>query len=63
MPTTRELFEAHVNAVLAKAEDGDDFAIKTLACMALLAEGFPDGDGDGGGEVVDLREWRQRIAA
>lgn len=62
MPTTRELFDEHVRAVLAKAESGDEFSIKTLACMALLVEGFPEDDG-GGEAVVHFDEWRARLAA
>ena len=48
-------FVAHVREVEARSLAGDEHATKTLACMALLAEGFPPEDPDGG-ETVDLCE-------
>lgn len=43
---TRENFRKHVLDLQARAENGDMDASKSLACMALLAEGGGD-DGDG----------------
>ena len=60
--TTRELFEEHVNFILTQALLGDAVAAKTLACMALLVDGFPPEDGEGE-PVIDLAAWRVRLAA
>jgi len=42
----------HVREIERRAIGGDTFAIKTLACMVLLIEGFDGGDDDGGGEEL-----------
>ena len=60
--TTRELFEEHVNDILGRVLVGDADAAKTLACMALLVDGFPPGNGEGE-PVIDLAAWRVRLAA
>lgn len=59
---TRDLFEAHVKGIEAKALSGDADAIKTLACMAMLVEGFPPNDGEGL-SIIDIDAWRVRLAA
>ena len=60
--TVRELFVEHVKVIETAALNGDDFANKTLACMALLVGGFPGGGGDGE-TVIDLDAWRMKRAA
>lgn len=47
-------FVAHVKDLEARAIAGDLHAVKSLACMSLLAEGFHPSDPDGGGEVIDF---------
>lgn len=57
---TRRHFNAHVRELERRAIDGDHDAAKSLACMALLVDGWrPDGDG---GEVIDLLPYL-RLAA
>jgi hypothetical protein len=55
-----ELFNEHVEHLVAQAENGDIDARKSLACLALLGEGWRYGDPDprdpeppGGGEEID----------
>ena len=60
--TVRDLFSDHVEAIKAAALIGDDFAIKTLCCLALLVGGFPGGGGDGE-VVIDFETWRMKRAA
>jgi len=70
-PTDKEVYDAfwkHVKSLEARAiKDGkkDKDAILSLACMALLAEGFtytPDDGGDGEpvpvSNVIDFAQWR-----
>lgn len=66
----REAFEAHIKELEKLAIDGDEFATKSLAAMALLVEGWRPGgpDDDGGLDVPDetvvvLAEYRNRLAA
>ena len=65
-------FAEHVSLLAASAEAGDDTALKSLAIITMLLEGWhpgdpepdPDGggpDGDGGEEVVDMAEYRLRL--
>lgn len=54
---TESAFIAHVKDVEARALDGDQHAIKSLACMALLSEGWHPSSPDGGGEVIDFRQF------
>jgi hypothetical protein len=54
---TRQLFEEHISLLQALAELGDPMAAKSLCCMSLLVEGFPDDGGDGGGTVVYLEDY------
>lgn len=61
MDQTREAFVQHVRSLEQRAIGGDEDAAKSLACMALLVEGFPDPDG-GGGEVIDLLPFLRRAA-
>lgn len=51
---TSRHFVEHVKDLERRAIEGDHNAAKSLACMALLAEGFRPGGGDGGGEVIDI---------
>lgn len=48
---TKQHFVAHVKELERLAIDGDHSAVKSLACMALLAEGFRPSCPDGG-EVI-----------
>ena len=58
--TTSEAYRAHVELLQDLAEQGDETAAKSLACLALLSEGWRYGDpdplapddGPGGGEVI-----------
>lgn len=59
---TNAAFLAHVKDLEARAIDGEQHAAKTLACMALLVEGWRPSDPDGGGEVIDLTPYL-KIAA
>lgn len=59
MSQTRKDFEAHVRDLERRAIAGDQDACKSLACMALLVEGFPDPDG---GELIDLLPFLRRAA-
>ena len=67
--TTSELFKAHIDELERMAEADDWFAAKSLACMALLIDGWRYGDPDpvdppdGGGEIIDLSAYRRRLAA
>lgn len=69
MGETSRLYREHVETLLAAAEAGDEIAAKSLACLALVCEGWRYGDPDptdppdGGGEVIDLSAWRERLAA
>jgi hypothetical protein len=69
--TISELFKGHVDELLRRANSGDEFAGKSLACLSLLTDGWRYGDPDptdpppdGGGEpVIDLSAYRKRLAA
>jgi hypothetical protein len=72
MKTISELYREHVEELQRLASCGDEFATKSLACLALVCEGWrygdpdPEDDGpddDGGETVVHLDDWRMRIAA
>lgn len=64
-----ELYREHVEELELRALAGDDFAIRSLACMALLARGWrygnpdltetPPDDGGGGENVFVLADYRQ----
>jgi hypothetical protein len=54
---TRAAFVAHVRSLEERACSGDLDAAKSLACMALLAEGHSPSD-PGGGVVIDLSQYR-----
>lgn len=72
-----ELYYEHAKELERRAEAGDEFATKSLACLALICEGWRYGDPDpedpddgpgGGSEVdeencVDLSAYRMRLAA
>jgi hypothetical protein len=59
---TRSAFVEHVRMLEAAACAGDQTATKSLACMALLREGNPPDDPDGGGEVVDFAPYLKLVA-
>ena len=68
--STSEAFKAHVDELERRAEGGDSFAAKSLAALALLAEGWRYGDPDptdpppdDGGEPINLAAYRLRLAA
>lgn len=57
--TAQAVFVAHVRALETRAEAGDEDAVRSLCCMALLADGWrPQSPDDGGGEVIDLQKYR-----
>ena len=63
-------FKAHIDELRQRAELGDQLAIRSLACIALVIEGWrygdadpPDPPPDGGGEPIDLAAYRLRLAA
>ena len=61
---TRAAFVAHVKKIEAQAIAGDEDATRSLACMALLAEGWrPSGSNDDGGcEIIDLAPYLKLAA-
>lgn len=72
--TLNDAYSEHVAILVRLAEDGDEVAGRSLACLALLAEGWRYGDpdpsdgpdDDGGGEpcvVIELAAWRMARAA
>lgn len=64
-----EAYTRHVRDLAFLAECGDVIAAKSLAALALLNDGWRPGDPDptdtppGGGELIDLNEWRVKRAA
>lgn len=46
--TFSEHYKAHVDALTALAEAGDEMAIRSLCCMSMLAQGWRYGDPEGG---------------
>ncbi len=67
---TTDAFVAHVKDLQGRAALGDGFAIKSLAALALLSEGWRPGDPDpsdeppdGGCEIIHLAEYRMELAA
>lgn len=64
---TRAAFVAHVRkleslSINCEEEERKEDAVRSLACMALLAEGFRPSDPDGGCEVVDLMPYLRLVA-
>jgi hypothetical protein len=59
---TEAAFVAHVKDLERMAIEGDERAVKSLACMALLVEGWRPTDPDGGGEVIDLVPYLKMVA-
>lgn len=59
---TEAAFVAHVKDLEQRAIDGDHHAVKSLACMALLVEGWRPSNPDGGGEVIDLMPYLKMAA-
>lgn len=51
--TTSDLFKAHVDELSRRSEAGDEFATRTLACLALVCEGWRHGDPDPDGDGTD----------
>lgn len=69
-PTDAQVYEAfckHVKKLERRGLKGDKDAIRSLACMALLAEGWrpgiPPDDGENIPDVIDFLEYRNRLAA
>ena len=56
---TRAVFIAHVKKLESQALAGDEDAIRSIACMALLTEGFRPQDPDDGidAEIIDLSSY------
>lgn len=70
MGETSRLYREHVERLVALGDAGDREAIRSLACLALVCEGWRYGDPDptdgppgGGGEVIDLRQYTDKLAA
>ena len=68
--TTSEHYKALVDELLGKAEAGDLLAVRCLAALSLVVEGWRYGDPDptddppdGGEPIVDLSAYRTRLAA
>lgn len=59
---TNAAFVAHVKDLELLAISGNESAVKSLACMALLVEGWRPSDPDGGGEVIDLMPYLKMAA-
>lgn len=55
---TRAAFVAHIQKLELEALAGNDDALRSLACMALLADGERPDDPNGGCEIIDLSQWR-----
>ena len=51
---TKAAFVKHVRRLEEKAGNGNMNAARSLACMALLVEGWRPTDPSGGGEVIDF---------
>lgn len=67
---TSAIATEHILEVTRRAEDGDDFSVKTLCVLALFSEGWRPGDPDptdtppdGGGELIDFLAYRQARAS
>jgi hypothetical protein len=70
MSETSRLYREHVERLMALCESGDENAARSLACLALVCEGWRYGDPDptdppdgGGCEVIDLTAYRDKLAA
>lgn len=59
---TEAAFVAHVKDLERLAINGDENAVKSLACMALLVEGWRPTDPGGGGEIIDLMPYLKMAA-
>ena len=59
---TNAAFVTHVKDLERLAIGGDEHAVRSLACMALLVEGWRPSDPDGGGEVIDLTPYLKMAA-
>lgn len=64
--STSEQFRDHIEALERLAMARDELATRSLACMALLANGWRYGDPDptdpspdGGGEIITLDDFRR----
>jgi hypothetical protein len=58
---TRAAFVAHIEDLTQRGCDGDEHAVKSLACMALLVEGYRPVPPDGG-EVIDFTPYLRLVA-
>lgn len=67
--TVSEAFRKHIEELESRAIYGDMFAAQSLDAIALVVTGWrygdpdPTDDPDGGGEVVDLVQYRKAVAA
>lgn len=59
---TRKHFVAHVRELERRAIAGDEFAARSLACMALLKHDDGPPDDPGGGEVIDFAPYLKLVA-
>lgn len=59
---TYTAFVAHIREIEKRAVDGDQHAAKSLACLALLMEGWRPGPPDGGGEIIDFAPYLRLVA-
>lgn len=66
MTATSEQFREHIEQLERLAISGDELAIRSLSCMALLVNGWRYGDPDptdpapdGGGEIITLDDFRR----
>ena len=63
-PTLSDLYLEHVLWLREEADRGDLMAVKTLACLGLLASGWrfgdPDPDQNEVGEVIDFETEKRR---
>lgn len=66
--TVSEAFRNHVEELERRALFGDIFAAQSLDAIALVVTGWrygdpdPTDDPDGGGEVVDMAQYRRAAA-
>lgn len=67
--TVSEAFRQHVEELQRRSIFGDRFAAQSLSAIALVASGWSYGDPDptdgpdgGGGEVIDLRRYLEKVA-
>lgn len=64
MSLTFRIYISKMEAVATKCADEDRRldAVQTLALICLLLDGWKPDPPDGGGEVIDLSQWKLRAA-